>query len=144
MSGFPTLPSPKLLGVPKIDNSTGSSQHDAIVEVLKDWDVESQVIALVFDTTASNTGRFKGCATSLEKSRGCAVLWCACRHHVYEIHVQHVAEEVIGERNQPSETLFKHFQTEFPNLNQETEVITQMILMENVMLIASVTLNEFE
>lgn len=122
MSGFPQLESPKILGVPIISDSTGSSQHDAVVKVLQDWDVLPLVIGLVFDTTASNTGRFKGCATSLEKTRGCAVLWFACRHHVFEIHVQHVAEEIIGKRNQPSETIFKRYQKESPELNQEIEV----------------------
>ncbi|KZS06441.1 Cc8K15.2-like protein, partial [Daphnia magna] len=102
MSGFPQLEIPKLLDVPVISDSTGSSQH-------------------VFDTTSSNTDRFKGCATCLEKSRGCAVLWFTCRHHVFEIHVQHVAKENIGKRNQPSETLIKRYQKESPELNQEIE-----------------------
>jgi hypothetical protein len=37
------------------------------------------------------------------------VLWFACRHHVFEINVQYVAEEIIGKRNQPSETIFKGY-----------------------------------
>ena len=49
----------------------------------------------------------------------CAVLWCACRHHVYEIHVQHVAEKIIGKINTSSESLFKRYQSESPDLNQE-------------------------
>ena len=122
MSGFPELDSPKFLIVPLISRSNGSSQHDAVVKVLQDWDVLPLVIGLVFDATASNTGRFKGCATSLEKTRGCPVPWFVCRHHVFDFHVQHVAEEIIGKRNQPSETIFMRYQKESPELNQEIEV----------------------
>jgi hypothetical protein len=58
ISGFPQLESPKLLGVPNITNSTGRQQHDAVVRLLEKWGVFKELIALVFDTTSSNTGRF--------------------------------------------------------------------------------------
>lgn len=122
MSGFPQLASPKLLGVPIIPDSTGASQYDAVSALLNDWDVKDEVIALVFDTTASNTGRIKGCATWIEKYLLRAVLWFACRHHVFEIHIQHVAEEIIGKRNTPSEAIFKRFQKDFPGMDQDTAV----------------------
>jgi hypothetical protein len=62
-------------------NSTGSSQHDAVVNLLKEWKAIDNVIGLVFDTTASNTGRIKGSATAIQKKMGRSLLWLACRHH---------------------------------------------------------------
>jgi hypothetical protein len=122
ISGFPQLESPKLLGVPNITNSTGRQQHDAVVRLLGKWGVFKELIALVFDTTSSNTGRFQGAATYIERTLGHAVLWFACRHHVFEIHIQHVAESICGKRNTPSESIFKRFQKDFPELNQDIQV----------------------
>lgn len=122
ISGFPLLESSKLLGVPIIPNSTGSAQHEAVVMLLEKWGVFRELIALVFDTTSSNTGRFQGAATCIEKTLGHAVLWCACRHHVFKIHIQHVAELICGKRKTPSEAIFKRFQNEFLDLKRETKV----------------------
>ena len=105
-SSRPQLEQPKLLGIPVINDSTGSSQHNAIVALLRKWGVLDKVIGLVFDTTASNTGRLRGCATSMETTLKKSVLWLACRHHMYEIHIKHVSDALNGKRNCPSETLF--------------------------------------
>ncbi|KZR97635.1 Cc8K15.2-like protein, partial [Daphnia magna] len=80
-----------LLGIPVIKDSTGMSQHNAVIKLLDEWEVTDNVVGMVFDTTASNTGRWKGCATSIEFTLDRAVLWLACRHHMYELHVKHVA-----------------------------------------------------
>lgn len=104
-------------------NSTGSSQHDAVVNLLKEWKAIDNVIGLVFDTTASNTGRIKGSATAIQKTMGRSLLWLACRHHIYEIHVKHVSEAIVGKRNSPCEGIFKRFQKEWANLDQSIAVI---------------------
>lgn len=52
----------------------------------------------MFDTTSSNTGRFKGSATAIESTLNKAVLWLACYHHVYEIHVKHVSDYFMGKK----------------------------------------------
>lgn len=112
----------KLLGIPISENSTEMAQHGAIVKLLKSWEVFDKVIGLVFDTTASNTGRIKGCATTVEETLERAVLWFACRHHMYEIRIKHVSDEVIGKRNSPSESLFVRFQKEWKNFDQDKTV----------------------
>ncbi|KZS02306.1 Uncharacterized protein APZ42_000705 [Daphnia magna] len=119
ISGKPDLENPKLLGIPVIANSTGEAQHNAVIDLLREWKVFDKVVGLVFDTTASNTGRLKGSATSIEKTLGRAVLWFACRHHVYEIHVKHVSDSVMGKRNSPSEALFVRFQKDWKDFDQE-------------------------
>jgi hypothetical protein len=122
ISGKPDLENPKLLGIPVIANSTGEAQHNAVIDLLREWKVFDKVVGLVFDTTASNTGRLKGSATSIEKTLGRAVLWFACRHHVYEIHVKHVSDSVMGKRNSPSEALFDRFQKDWKDFDQEQSV----------------------
>lgn len=123
VSGFPTLSTPKLLGIPVIQDSTGSSQHNAVVQLLGEWDILDKVIGLVFDTTSSNTGRFKGSATAIETTLKKAVMWLACRHHVYEIHVEHVSDHFMGKRNSPSESLFVRFQKEWAELDLDTSTL---------------------
>ena len=123
VSGFPTLSAPKLLGIPVIQDSTGSSQHNAVVQLLGEWDILDKVIGLVFDTTSSNTGRFKGSATAIETTLKKAVMWLACRHHVYEIHVKHVSDHFMGKRNSPSESLFVRFQKEWAELDLDTSTL---------------------
>lgn len=116
------MKTPELLGIPVIPNSTGAAQHSAVINLLEEWDALDNVIGLVFDTTASNTGRLRGCATAIENSVKNAVVWLACRHHVYEIHIKHVEENVTGKRNSPSKGIFKRFQKGWDTIDQSIEV----------------------
>ena len=129
--GKPQIEFPKLLGIPTIEDSTGASQHRAVVHLLNNWGILKNVIGLCFDTTASNTGRFKGSATTIESTIGKSVLWLACRHHVYELHVKHVSDSIIGKRNTPSEALFVRFQKEWPNIDQDHTVSDSSIRKTN-------------
>ena len=96
VSGSP-LETDKLIGVPCVANATGESQQKAVKKLLEEWKIYSRVIGMVFDTTASNTGKGKGAAALLEKDRKAALLWLSCRHHVYKVHVKHdVADLVLG------------------------------------------------
>ncbi len=49
-----------VLGVPPCPGSTGESQYCEINTLLNDYDIKDEVVGLVFNTTASNTGREKG------------------------------------------------------------------------------------
>lgn len=55
----------RLLGVPKILRGTGQEQATVCLNNLDDWNLRKNVRALVFDTTAANTGL---------KSGACAIL----------------------------------------------------------------------
>lgn len=81
----------------------------------------SHVIALVFDTTSSNTGVRSGSATFIELELEIAVLWLACRHHIHELHIRHVWNAVGGEARSPVEPLLNRFQQEWNEIeHQET------------------------
>ena len=62
----------KLLSVSKLINedsdptSCSQVQAEAVMEQIKEWDVEENVIALMFDNTASNTGRHRGATIRLK------------------------------------------------------------------------------
>ena len=45
-----------LLGVPPLPSSSGEDQYIGVIDLLKEYKLESKVGGLCFDTTASNTG----------------------------------------------------------------------------------------
>lgn len=48
----------KLLEIPKIINSTGESQANAVMEAVESWNIQAGIRMMCFDTTASNTGKY--------------------------------------------------------------------------------------
>ena len=72
----------KLLGVQKLEKVIGKAQAQASYELLEVWNLKENVKALVFDTTASNTGWNQGTAKTLEKLLDHKFFCNACRHHV--------------------------------------------------------------
>ena len=65
--------------------STGKAQADAVLGQVKAWSVEENIVALVFDTTASNTGVHRGATVRLQAALGRPVFFLACRHHMSEL-----------------------------------------------------------
>ena len=63
-----------------------------------------KIIALVFDTTSSNSGVHEGAAKWLEEILG-PVLYNACQHHMYELHLKHPYQAVMGGTNSKSNLL---------------------------------------
>ena len=107
----------KLLGVPEIPNGTGSAQEKAVTDMLIKWDIFEEVTGVVFDTTASNSGKWQGACALLEKFLKHGVLWLACRHHMYELHIKHVVIEVTGVTKDPGVALFKRLKREWNQIN---------------------------
>lgn len=46
----------KLLGIPKVESSSGENTAEAIQDFLRKWKMDDLVEIVSFDTTASNTG----------------------------------------------------------------------------------------
>lgn len=115
----------KILEIPVITNSTGHAQKDAFIKCFSSWNLLDNLIALVFDTTSSNTGWKNGCAALVEKEVGHALLWTACRHHVYELHVRHVWDAVNGSHNGPIEPILKMLQDIWDSISPEPTDITK-------------------
>ena len=65
--------------------STGFAQAEAVVGKVQQWGCVQRLTALVFDTTASNTGKFRGAAIRLHRMLQVALFFLGCRHHVSEL-----------------------------------------------------------
>ena len=101
VSGGPAFSDGKLLGVSVLEDGTGKSQMENTVQLLDDWCVRQDVVAMVFDTCAANTGRFRGACSRLERCLSKHVLWLACRHHVLELVVRAAWTAVFGSSTSP-------------------------------------------
>ncbi|GBO06720.1 hypothetical protein AVEN_250630-1 [Araneus ventricosus] len=87
----------KLLGVPKLENSSGKEQAMAVRNVLKDWGLEDKAPILCSDTASSNTGRINGAITFLELYADREMTYFPCRHHIYELLLRSVFEYELSE-----------------------------------------------
>jgi hypothetical protein len=108
----------KLLGIPKVSQGTGEEISKVALRTILDWNIQEQVIAMSFDTTAANTGRLNGSCTLLEQKLDKMLLWLACRHHVLEVLCGDVFKSLFGTASGPNVSLFKRFQECWPNIDQ--------------------------
>ncbi|XP_047129765.1 uncharacterized protein LOC124809772 [Hydra vulgaris] len=92
----PDLSESQLLGILIVKDSTAESLGKAIKKTLQDWKLFDDVDCLSFDTTVTNTDWLKGVCTLIEQWRGKALIWMACRHHVYELHIKHFSSVLTG------------------------------------------------
>ena len=116
----------KLLAVPSLPNGTGQAAAHAIITTLEDWGVENRVVALSFDTTASNTGLAAGACSIVEQRLGCDVLHLACRHHIYELICEKAFFTCFGPSSSPEIQLFKRFKGKWEYLNRTTPKAMEM------------------
>ena len=86
---------------------------EALVSLVEKWSLTECIVALVYDTTASNSGEWNGAAILIEKRLNRAVLRCECRHHVAELHIKHTFKVVFGENKAPTIKLFQRLKEDF-------------------------------
>ena len=103
----------KLLGVPETKDGTGAAECEVVKEMLMKWKIKGEVCAMVFDTTSSNTGGESGACKYLELWLETPILWLACRHHVYELHLKRVVQEVTGQTKDPGVALFRKLKADW-------------------------------
>lgn len=107
-----------LIGIPKLEKSTGKEQANAIYHALENWGVTDIVQALCCDTTASNTGRLNGACVLLEQKLGRDLLYLPCRHQIYEIILRGVFETVLPHTTtSPDIALFKNFRNNWNKID---------------------------
>ena len=109
----------QFLASPVVSDGKGITMAKAVFEIGTEYGLISQMEAMVFDTTASNTGIYKGSGSIFEKMVGKALLWLGCRHHIPELHIKHASEVLRGPSKGPDDPLFKRFQEIFENLQIE-------------------------
>lgn len=109
----------KLLGVPVIVQGQeklkfGEKVATSTKHLLEDWQCADNVKAMVFDTTASNTGLWTAACVKIQEVLGRELLWLACRHHVGEIILSHVWKFIqIETSTSPQIELFQRFKQHF-------------------------------
>ena len=87
--------------------------------VCKDWGLIPHLWAIVFDTTATNTGNTNGACTIFESELlKMKLLWLACRHHVDEVVLRAVFERLFGKSSAPTNPCFTQFRDQvWPQLD---------------------------
>ena len=111
----------QLLSVPKLLNGSGEAMAAAVYAAITDWDIQEQVCAMAFDTTSSNTGLKSGACTLLEGKIGKRLLSFACRHHMFEIVLEHVFSLTLPAASTgPDVQIFKRFQGQWAFIDQTT------------------------
>lgn len=114
----------KLLGTPSYpvgtDRPAGHIISDNTVDLLKSWNCADNIVNLVFDTTASNTGHVTAACVTIQQTLGRALLWSGCRHHVGELIVGHVFEDLKIETSKaPEVTLFQRFRANYDSIPKD-------------------------
>ena len=101
LSGSPQMVEGNMLEVEKISDGTGKTQCDTTFAVLSACKATDCVRALVFDTTASNTGVKQGAATRLIQLLKRVLLLFECRYHMAECFMKPVWIMLFGEETSP-------------------------------------------
>lgn len=107
----------KVLGVPKLENSKGSTQADAVFDVIEDWGLSQGVKAFCCDTTASNLGNKAGAAILLERLLGNDILFLPCRHHIFELILRCVFECKLPLTTGPNVPIFEKFRAKWNQID---------------------------
>ncbi|XP_042208413.1 uncharacterized protein LOC121856780, partial [Homarus americanus] len=107
----------KLLAVLPVKDGTGLTQARATARAIEDWSCASNVKALCFDTTSSNTGRVQGAVVHLEALVEKQLLRLGCRHHVMELVVRAAASNIFGKTSAPTDPLFQTLKKRWSQLD---------------------------
>ena len=86
----------KLLGITDLDSRAGLNQAKAVKNILEEWSIEQRCVAMCFDTTVSNTGKFAGACILLEALICHPLLRTSCRHHMLEVILGDVFKVIFG------------------------------------------------
>ena len=109
-----------------VDSWSGMQQKNVVVDMFTKWNISGQITGVAVDTTRSNTGQERGACKLIEDYLDKSVLWiaCHCCHHIYDLHINYVAEAVTGNTKDPgikmSKKLFSISRPEKMNLGKTT------------------------
>ena len=120
----------QLLAVPILKQGTGEACASAVHETINSWNLSDKIKCLCFDTTAVNTGLRSGVCVLLEQKMEKDMLWLACRHHIMEIMLSAVVDQLLAPSSGPDIQLFKRFknnrntidQSDFKTITNDAEV----------------------
>ena len=87
----------KLLDVPIYpsgEESSGNKIANLTLVLLNSWHCTESIVNMTFDTTTSNTGHVSAACVTIQQRLDKALLWSGCRHHIGEVVLLHVFEDL--------------------------------------------------
>ena len=136
MSGGPPYLEGKLLSVSNLysedggPTSTGEAQANAVLEKIKLCDVADNTVALVFDTTSSNTGRHRGATVRILKSLDRPLFFLGCRHHVSELFIKACWYCLFEADLSPDCQFFVSIKEDWASLDTRSEAVITILDMD--------------
>ena len=122
----------KLLGTTRLESGSGFNQANAIKSFLDEWNIQELCLAMCFDSTSSNIGKFNGACILLEALLGHPLLWTACRHHVLEVVLSNVAKLIFGVSTGPKIECFDILSHKWTKLDLHKKT-SHMVFNDNVL-----------
>ena len=93
--------------LPGTDEAAGEIISRNTCGLLEEWNCSENIVNMVFDTTAANTGHLTAACISIQNKLDKPLLWSGCSHHVGERIVQQVFEDLkIEASKSPEVSLF--------------------------------------
>jgi hypothetical protein len=89
-------------------------------DLLQQWNCTDNVVNLVSDTTASNTGHVTAACVCIQELLQRPVLWSGCRHHIGEIIISQVFNDMKIETSKSPDVMLFH------RLRQNWEALMQV------------------
>jgi len=138
----------KIIGVPAYQPGTDQRSGDIIaqatMQLLQSWNCVDSIVNMTFDTTASNTGHVSAACITLQQSTGRALLWSACRHHVGEVILTQIFNDLNIEASRSAEyTVFSRFKKNFDTLphgsNETLSVFDKSLLANDAETLSTIT-----
>ena len=103
-------------------SSTGSVQAETIYQKIQEWNVGERIAALVFDTTASNTGKHKGASVRVQKLLKALVFYLGCRHHISELLAKNPWYAIFKKDPAPDVQMFVSIKAIWQKIDKEAPI----------------------
>ena len=105
----------KILGVPTYKSGADRKSNNIIsnltFDLLQNWNYSDSICNMVFNTTASNTCHVSAACIQIQQSIGHPLLWSVCRHHIGEVILTNVFDDLnIETSKSPDVMLFTRLQ----------------------------------
>ena len=102
---------------PSLENQSGRACAEAALAGVEELGVLDKVVAVDYDTTASNSSPVVGAAALIEQRRATLLFKVPCRHHITNLLGKNTAPVVSGRRSTgPGDPLFQRYAREWPDL----------------------------
>ena len=128
----------KLLGVPNFLKGPDQSCKEIIAELtmnlMNKWNCSDHIVNITSDITSSNTSHLTAACIAIQDRLKRAVLWSGCRHHIGEVLLTHVFNDLkIEASKSPDVTLFTRLRSNWELMSHYSENILPFRSADNDM-----------